>query len=100
MYILQRHYVQKKFIDYTIEEEEREGSKLAHTEFVFPIKSIKNCPQQDKNGVDCGIHVCHVMDRLCKGQEIEESLSPDELKAFKVEMFKNFTTEYFESRNL
>lgn len=28
------------------------------------------------------------MDRLCNGQEVEESLSHDEVKAFKVQIFK------------
>ncbi|KAL2504849.1 Uncharacterized protein Adt_20470 [Abeliophyllum distichum] len=44
--------------------------------------------------VDCGIHVCHVMERLAKNEEIEETMTMKEVRQYKANMVSQFIKDF------
>ncbi|KAL2479641.1 Uncharacterized protein Adt_32607 [Abeliophyllum distichum] len=44
--------------------------------------------------VDCGIHVYHVMERLAKNEEIEETITMKEVRQYKANMISQFIKDF------
>lgn len=54
----------------------------------------EDCPDQKENSLDCGYHVCHIMNRICSGEDIEKTLTDDALNQFKAHMMETFMKDF------
>lgn len=59
-------------------------------ELVGQLIFEEKCPEQAKNTVDCGYHICHIMNRICSNTKIEHSLTKEQMSRFKAHMISAF----------
>ncbi|KAL2458269.1 Ubiquitin-like protease domain-containing protein [Abeliophyllum distichum] len=89
-----KEYVESKQKELFMKSPDTNTVVYKEEEFNHPLISYEKCPQQHIGTVDCGIHVCHVMERLAKNEEIEETMTMKEVRQYKANMVSQFIKDF------